>query len=66
MVAGDKGERSLRKLLASRGIGEARRNELPIVVDSSRKIVFVPYVGVSGYFLLEDGRSEIMAIDYQG
>lgn len=66
LVAGDKGERSLRKLLASRGIGEARRNELPIVVDSSRKIVFVPYVGVSGYFLLEDGRSEIMAIDYQG
>lgn len=63
-VVGEKKERNLKRLLASRGYGYFERGSLPIVVDASGQVVFVPFIGVSSYFILEGGEEAILDIEY--
>ena len=63
-VVGEKEERSLKYLLASRGYGSFERERLPVVVDASGRIVFVPFIGVSDYFILDGKEDSILEMEY--
>lgn len=63
-VVGEKEERNLKRLLASRGYGSFERGSLPLVVDALGQVVFVPFIGVSHYFILDGGEEVILEIEY--
>lgn len=64
-VVGEKEERSLKHLLASRGYGSYNRRCFPVIVDTLGRIVFVPFIGISDYFILEEKEGDILEIEYK-
>lgn len=64
-VIGDKGERKLKKLFIDRGIEAGIRDELPLIVSRDDKLVFIPGVGISDLFKIDDNTVTILHFSYR-
>jgi tRNA(Ile)-lysidine synthase len=64
-VIGDKIERKLKKLFIDRGIEAETRNELPLIVSGNDKLVFIPGIGISELFKIDDNTVTILHFSYR-
>lgn len=63
-VIGDKNERKLKKLFIDRGIEARIRDELPLIVSRDDRIIFIPSIGISDLFKIDDNTVTILHFSY--
>ncbi len=64
LVIGDKSERKLKKLFIDRGIEAGIRDELPLIFTKDDKLVFIPGLGISDLFKIDDNTVTILHFSY--
>lgn len=64
-VIGNKIERKLKKLFIDRGIEAQTRDELPIIVSRNDKLVFIPGIGISDLFKIDENTITILHFSYR-
>lgn len=64
-VIGDKVERKLKKLFIDRGIEANIRDELPLIVSRNDKLIFIPGIGISDLFKIDDNTVTILHFSYR-
>jgi tRNA(Ile)-lysidine synthase len=64
-VIGEKSERKLKKLLIDRGIEANKRNTMPFILDADGKVVFIPVIGTSELFKIDDNTVTILHFSYR-
>lgn len=64
-VIGEKSERKIKKLLMDRGIEESKRNTIPFITDEDGKLVFIPGIGISELFKIDDNTVTILHFSYR-
>lgn len=64
-VIGDKSERKLKKILIDRGIESRKRNTIPFITNKDGKIIFIPGIGISDLFKIDDNTVTILHFSYR-
>lgn len=64
-VIGDKVGRKLKKLLIDRGIEAGIRDELPLIATKDDELIFIPGIGISDLFKIDDNTVTILHFSYR-
>lgn len=64
-VIGDKSERKLKKILIDRGIESRKRNTIPFITNKDGKIIFIPGIGISDLFKIDNNTVTILHFSYR-
>lgn len=64
-VIGDKSERKLKKILIDKGIEVSKRNTIPFITDKDGEIIFIPGIGISDLFKIDDNTATILHFSYR-